>query len=219
METSPTSEQRHRIVLVEDQTIFRELLADVLEGTGRFAVVAQLATGSEALERCRETRPDLIILDALLPDTSGIEVLRTLTRYSTRLRVLMISAHPKPAIVQEAVALGARGFVSKDTPLSELTLAVDRVLSGGRYFCSVTSCLLAEALTNPRHGDCLTPRQLEIVRRVASGQSSRLIAGELGLSEKTVQNHRLQIRQRLGLHDVASLTRYAIERGLIEPKA
>lgn len=216
---SSIPEKCRRIVIVEDQTIFRELLADALEGTGRFQVVAQLSTGGEALPRCREARPDLIILDAVLPDSTGLDVLRELMAYSKRFRVLMISAHSRPALVQEAVELGARGFVAKDTPLSELTLAVERVLVGGRYFCSVTSCLLAEALANPTQDESLTPRQREIVRRVASGQSSRRIAEELGLSEKTVQNHRLQIRQRLNLHDVASLTRYAIEQGLVEPKA
>lgn len=213
------TDQRHRLVLIEDQTIFRELLADALTGTGRFEVLLQLSTGRDALGRCRLLCPDLIILDAILPDASGLEVLRELMAFNQKFRVLMISAHAKPTLVQEAVELGVRGFVAKDTPLAEFTQAVDRVLAGSRYFCSVTSCLLAEAIKGPVSDDSLTPRQREILRRVASGQSSRQIADGLGLSEKTVQNHRLQIRERLKLRDVASLTRYAIEQGLVEPKA
>jgi DNA-binding NarL/FixJ family response regulator len=208
-----------RIVLVEDQTIFRELLAALLRADGRYEVCAELASGQDVLATCQRVLPDLVILDAVLPDQSGVEVLASLLEWQSRLKVLMVTGHARPALVQQAVTLGARGFVTKATPLAELRQAVDRVLAGQRYLCSETSTLLADAVQLGTPGTELTDRQKEIVRMVAQGQSSKQIARSLGIAEKTVNNHRLQIRERLQLHDVASLTRYAIEQGFIEPKA
>lgn len=208
-----------RIVLVEDQTIFRELLAALLRADGRYEVCAELASGQDVLATCQRVLPDLVILDAVLPDQSGVDVLASLLAWQSRLKVLMVTGHARPALVQQAVTLGARGFVTKATPLAELRQAVDRVLAGQRYLCSETSTLLADAVQLGAPGAELTDRQKEIVRMVAQGQSSKQIARSLGIAEKTVNNHRLQIRERLQLHDVASLTRYAIEQGFIEPKA
>ena len=208
-----------RIVLVEDQTIFRELLAALLQADGRYEVCAELPSGQDVLATCQRVLPDLVILDAVLPDQSGVEVLASLLAWQSRLKVLMVTGHARPALVQQAVTLGARGFVTKATPLAELRQAVDRVLAGQRYLCPETSALLADAVQLGAPGNELTDRQKEIVRMVAQGQSSKQIARSLGIAEKTVNNHRLQIRERLQLHDVASLTRYAIEQGFIEPKA
>ncbi len=206
-----------RVVLVEDQTIFRELLAEVLQGSSGLEIVAQYSEGLVALDGCLEVAPDLVILDAVLPDIEGLEVLRRLISWRPQLPVVMVTAHARPALVRQAVQAGARGFVTKATPLSELRTAVNRVLGGGRYFCSVTSPLLADALRAPAGQTSLTPRQRQILRFVAQGKSSKEIAVELGISLKTVSNHRLQIGEKLGLCDVASWTRYAIEQGLVEP--
>lgn len=208
-----------RVVLIEDQTIFRELLAALLGADGRYVVVEQVGTGREALPACQRALPDLVILDAVLPDSSGLEVLGELLSWQSRLKVLMVTAYARPPLVKQAIHLGARGFVTKATSLSELNLAVERVLAGQRYLCSETSALLAEAVEHQKGESALTERQREIVRLVAQGLSSKEIASTLGITEKTVNNHRLQIRERLDLHDVASLTRYAIEQGFIEPKA
>ena len=208
-----------RIVLVEDQTIFRELLAALLRADGRYEVCAELATGQDVLPTCQRVLPDLVILDAVLTDQSGVDVLASLLAWQSRLKVLMVTGHARPALVQQAVTLGARGFVTKATPLAELRQAVDRVLAGQRHLCPETSTLLADAVQQRTLSTELTDRQKEIVRMVAQGQSSKQIARNLGIAEKTVNNHRLQIRERLKLHDVASLTRYAIEQGFIEPKA
>lgn len=206
-----------RIVLVEDQTIFRELLAEVLHQDNSRNIAAQCGEGREALECCERVDPDLVILDVVLPDMSGLDVLEQLLAWRRTLPVIMVTAHPRPAMVRQAVRAGARGFVTKSTPLSELRMAVDRVLGGGRYFCSVTSPILADALRDPASDGVLTGRQREILRLIARGLSSKEIADELSISHKTVANHRLQIREKLGLSDIASLTRYAIEQGLIEP--
>jgi DNA-binding NarL/FixJ family response regulator len=206
-----------RVVIVEDQTIFRELLAEVLRADARMSIVAQYSEGREALERCPEVNPDLVILDVVLPDISGLDVLNGLLAWKRNLPVVMVTAHPRPASVRDAVRAGARAFVTKSTPLSELRTAVERALSGGRYFCSVTGPILADALKEPNRDDDLTPRQREVVQLIARGMSSKEIADQLSISHKTVANHRLQIREKLGLTDIASLTRYAIDKGWIEP--
>jgi len=210
---------RPRIVLVEDQTIFRELLAALLRSDGRYEVSAELSHGSDVLPTCQRVLPELVILDAVLPDRGGLDVLGELLAWQSRLKVLMVTGHARPGLVQQAIAGGARGFLTKATPLAELRVAVDQVLAGQRYLCSETSVLLADAVQLGAPAAELTDRQKEIVRLVAQGHSSKEIAVSLGIAEKTVNNHRLQIRERLQLHDVASLTRYAIEQGFIEAKA
>lgn len=208
----------HRIALVEDQMIFRELLAEVLEADQHYKIEAQYDCAQDALLGCVKLRPDLVILDVVLPDLDGLEVLSRLRSKLPNMPIIMITAHARPSTIKEAVRRGARGFVTKGTPLSELRTAVAKVLSGGRYFCSVTSPLLADALSQKTVDDTLSPRQREILRLVASGMSSKEIASQLDISVKTVSNHRLQISERLGFTDVASWTRYAMEQGLIEAK-
>lgn len=209
---------RPRAAIVEDQTIFRELLAEVLAADGSVDVVAQLAQGQPALQVCREQSVDLVILDAVLPDISGLEVLEQLLGWKHRLLVLMVTAHARPALVHRATELGARGCISKETPLDELRRGIRHVLAGGTFYCSTTSGLLAEAVKSEGKREQLTPRQRQIVLLVAQGKSSREIGELLGISVRTVENHRLQIRESLGINDVAGLTRYAIAQGLVEPK-
>lgn len=206
------------VVIVEDQTIFRELLAEVLSVEGRYVILGQFSHGRRAIDACRTLLPDLVILDALLPDLNGLDVLSELRQLRPGLSVLMVTAHERPALVRDAVRLGAKGFVTKGTPLRELREGIRRVAERGTYFCSVTSAILAQNLQTPPEDAELSPRQRQIVQLVARGLSSKEIASELSISAKTVSNHRLQIRERLKLNDVASITRYAIERGLVEPK-
>jgi DNA-binding NarL/FixJ family response regulator len=206
------------VVIVEDQTIFRELLAEVLGAEGRYEILGQFSEGRLALAGCLSLLPDVVILDAVLPDMSGLDVLAALRVAQPSLPVLMVTAHERPVLVQDAVRLGARGFVTKGTPLRELREGVGRVAGGGTYFCSITSAILAQNVQSPPSEAELSPRQRQIVQLVARGLSSKEIASELSISTKTVDNHRLQIRERLKLHDIASITRYAIEQGLVEPK-
>lgn len=207
-----------RVVIIEDQVIFRELLAEVLRASLSLEIAAQFSEGKTALQALESLPCDLVILDAVLPDVNGLDVLEKLIQRRRSLPVIMVTAHARPALVQAAVKLGARGFITKGTPLQELNEGVRRVLAGGSYFCSVTSTLLTDAVRWRNADGELTPRQREIVQLVARGLSSKEIASELGISLKTVANHRFQIREKLDVNDVASLTRYAIEHGLVEPK-
>jgi DNA-binding NarL/FixJ family response regulator len=203
-------------LIVEDQTTLRELLVELLEGSCGYQVEA-CATGREARELLATRRFDLVLLDLVLPDAHGLELLRELRGLSSRARALVLTAHARPSIVKEAMATGAHAVITKGAPLRELREAIERVAAGGIYYCSETSRLLREAVTTPERDEQLTTRQLQILRAVASGLSSKEIASELSLSEKTVANHRARIMERLGVHDVAGLTRYAVSLGLVDP--
>lgn len=207
-----------RVAVVDDQTVFRELLAELLVADPAYEVVGQFGTGEEAIAALPRLAPDLLVLDAVLPDRSGIDVLRVLRDRLRRTAVLLVTAHEKASLVREAVEAGVRGIVTKGTPLRELREAMARVAAGGTYFCASTSALLRESLQTPPGDRRLSPRERQILQLVARGLSSKQIASELGVGEKTVSNHRTHIRSKLGLRDVASFTRYAIEHGLIEPR-
>ena len=199
-------------LLIEDQTTFRELLAELLGGQGY--VVEPVASGADATRALSARTFDLVILDLVLPDMHGFELLPLLS--GTRARVLVLTAQARPAVVKEAMQRGVHAVVTKGAPLRELREAIARTAAGGVYYSSETSQLLREASLAPTRDEQLTPRQLEILRGVARGLSSKEIAAELSISEKTVANHRTRIMERLGVHDVAGLTRYAVSLGLVD---
>lgn len=204
------------VVVIDDQTIFREMLVEILRTESRFRVLGQYGTGAEGLERCLALRPNVVTLDLVLPDMSGLDVLRSLRKRLPRTRVVVVTAHERAPIIQQAAELGAHGIVTKGAPLRELRDGIERVANGGVFRCAATSEVL-RALTTRSPGPMeLSPRQRQIVQLVASGLTTKEIAEKLKLSTKTVSNHRSQLMQRLGLRDVASLTRYAIAQGLVE---
>ncbi|MBC7173994.1 MAG: response regulator transcription factor [Polyangiaceae bacterium] len=204
-------------LVVEDQTILRDMLVEALSMDPRFAAVVAAGTAEEAVARLGRSTFDLVVLDMMLPDGHGLEVLADVRRRTPRARVLVLTAHPNPDVVHAALREGAHGIVMKGAPLHELRTAVDRVMGGGVYHCATTSELVHELVRTPAGKEPLSARQRQILRRVAAGASTKQIAAELGLSEKTVSNHRSAIMQRLGIHDVAGLTRYAIGKGIVEP--
>jgi DNA-binding NarL/FixJ family response regulator len=206
---------RRRALIIEDQTTFRELLSEVLHGSGNYEVTT-CATGAEARAALQRARFDLVLLDLVLPDVHGLELLDAL-RLNRSLRIVVLTAHSRPAVVKSVIEAGAHGVLTKGAPLRELREAIDRVITGGVYYCTETSRLLHESTAVPEQTERLTARQLQILRAVAQGKTTREIAESFGLSEKTVSNHRTHIMERVGARDVASLTRYAVTRGLIDP--
>lgn len=206
-----------RALIVEDQTTLRELLEELFASAQYRTDSA--GTGSEARELLTKARFDLVLLDLVLPDAHGFDLLSEIKSSSRSSRVIVLTAHSRPAIVKEATARGAHGVVTKGAPLRELREAIDRVSAGGVFYCSETSKLLHEAAVTPERDQNLTDRQREVVRLVASGMSTKEIASALMLSEKTVTNHRTRIMERLGVHDVAGLTRYAIAQGLVDAES
>jgi DNA-binding NarL/FixJ family response regulator len=208
---------RHALV-VEDQTTFRELLVELLAASGE-VIVESCPSGAQARSLLARQSFDLVLLDLVLPDCHGLDLLdelQTMARARAP-RVIVLTAQARPPVVKEAMKRGAHAVLTKGAPLRELREAIAAVAGGGVYYGSETSRLLRDAAMEPERDDRLTDRQREILRLVASGLSSKEIGNQLTLSEKTVINHRARIMQRLGVHDVAGLTRHAIALGLVDP--
>ena len=210
-----------RLVIVEDQTAIREMLVEILRLDNNYQLVGESGDGQQALSMCLELKPDLLVLDAKLPGLNGVDILRRLVKKHPSVRVLVFSGHENPVLVREMLEAGAHGFVEKTAGLMEFKQGLVTVANGGTYFGPAVAALLRNVVANPATSnapDFLTDREREILQLVAESHSTKEIAAKLGISVKTVDNHRTNLMRKLNLHDVASLTRYALEVGLIEPK-
>lgn len=210
-----------RLVIIEDQTAIREMLVEILRLDSNYQLVGESGDGQNALNLCLELKPDLIVLDAKLPGLNGVDILRRLVKKHPSVRVLVFSGHENPVLVREMLEAGAHGFVEKTAGLFEFKKGLETVANGGTYFGPAVASLLRNVVANPAASsaaDFLTDREREILQLVAESYSTKEIAAKLGISIKTVDNHRTNLMRKLNLHDVASLTRYTLEIGLIEPK-
>ncbi|HUG11465.1 MAG TPA: response regulator transcription factor [Opitutaceae bacterium] len=210
-----------RVVIIEDQTAIREMVAEILRADPQFKIVGEWGDGQEAVSKCMETRPDIVILDAKLPGLNGVDLLRRLKKDLRNTRYLVFSGYENPVLVREMLEAGAHGFVEKTAGLAEFRKGIQTVANGGTYFGPGVASLLLNVVTNPGSSsshDMLTDREREVLQLVAESYSTKEIAARLGISAKTVDNHRTNLMRKLDLHDVASLTRYAIEIGLIEQR-
>src|SRR5258708_21667743 len=168
---------------------------------------------------CHSLRPDLIILDAKLPGLNGVDLLRRIANQLKETRVLVFSGYESPVLVREMLSAGAHGFVEKTAGLLELKKGLEVVANGGTYFGPAVTVLLRDVVANPTataSPDFLTDREREVLQLVAESHSTKEIAAKLKISVKTVDNHRTNLMRTLNLHDVARLTRYAFEIGLID---
>ncbi|MDD3181134.1 MAG: response regulator transcription factor [Opitutaceae bacterium] len=211
-----------RVVIIEDQTAIREMLAEILRNDPSYKIVGEIGNGAEAVNLCLDLKPDVIVLDARLPGMSGVDVLRRVSKPLKHTRVLIFSGYESPALVREMLEAGAHGFVEKTAGLLEFKKGLETVANGGTYFGPTVASLLRNvvASTNAPTGvELLTDREREILKLVAESHSTKEIAGKLGISVKTVDNHRTNLMRKLNLHDVASLTRYALEIGLIDHRS
>ena len=210
-----------RLVIIEDQTAIREMLVEILRLDANYQLVGEAGDGQAAVQLCLDTSPDLCVLDAKLPGLNGVDILRRIGKKLPNMRVLVFSGHENPVLVREMLEAGAHGFVEKTAGLFEFKKGLETVANGGTYFGPAVASLLRNVVANPATSnapDFLTVREREILQLVAESHSTKEIAAKLGISVKTVDNHRTNLMRKLNLHDVASLTRYALEVGLIEPK-
>jgi DNA-binding NarL/FixJ family response regulator len=210
-----------RVVIIEDQTAVREMISQIVKSEPGFEVVAECGDGQAAVAQCLELKPDFIILDVMLPGLHGAEVLRRFAKQLRKTRVLIFSGYEDSLTLRELLEAGAHGFVGKSAPLSELRKGIQVVAAGGSYFGPEVAQVLREAMTKPEGKNrptlsLLTAREREILQLIAESYSTKDIAEKLSISVKTAENHRTNLMKKLDLHDIASLTRYAIEYGLIE---
>jgi len=213
-----------KVAIVEDQTAVRDMIAQIVRSQEGFEVVVECGNGHDAMNEIMKSQPDFLVLDIMLPGLNGTEILRRLARSLPGCRVLVFSGYQDPQLLRELVEAGAHGFIGKSAPLMELQKGLSIVATGGTYFSPEIADTLRQAMSAKEETGVptlqrLTTREREILQLIAESNSTRDIATKLNISVKTAENHRTNLMKKLDLHDVASLTRFAIEFGLIEPPA
>jgi len=208
-----------RVLLVDDHVLVRagiRVLVDMIEGV---EVVGEAGNGSEALRLTEELQPDLVLLDITMPGLSGFSTLEQIASQFPKVRVVMLTMHEAREYAMQALSGGAAGFIPKSAASTELRQAIETVMGGKTYLSHETALenrpATAKAAQEQEILGRLTPRQRQILILIAEGKSTKEIAGSLNISGKTVESHRAQLSERLDIHDVAGLVRFAIKTNLI----
>ncbi|WP_433220566.1 response regulator [Microtetraspora malaysiensis] len=212
-----------RILLADDHALVRQGLRLIIDAEPDLTVVAEAADGAEAVERASEKEVDLAILDIAMPRMTGIQAAREISRRAPGIRILMLSMYDNEQYFFESLKAGASGYVLKSVADRDLLEACRAAMRGEPFlYPGAVAALIRDYLQRDRQGEAmpdsiLTPREEEIVKLIAEGHSSREIAETLVISVKTVDRHRANILQKLGMRDRLELTKYAIRAGLVEP--
>ena len=217
--------EQKSIIIIDDHPLFREGLKTIISRDDRFKVVGEAGSGHKGLEITKRLKPDLVIVDISLPDQSGIQLTRDLRRLFSETKILIVSMHSKIDYIAEAFQAGATGYVVKESASERLLQGLKSVVKGDYYLDSsvshavvenlMKSPLKAAKITDADYAS-LTPREQEVMRFLAEGLSSKAVAEKLFISPKTVENHRANIMNKLGLHSTIELVRYAAKLGLID---
>jgi DNA-binding NarL/FixJ family response regulator len=211
-----------KILIADDHRMVREGLRGLLQGLAGYQVVAEAQDGDAAVRLCRELQPDVALIDITMPALNGIEATRQILASAPHTQVIVLSMHADRRFVHEALRAGARGYVLKDSAFEELLAALS-ALRQGRMFLSesINRLVLDEFVSGLKTQPAAAPvagplsaREREVLQRVAEGESTKEIAHHLGVSVKTVETHRAQVMEKLDLHTVAELTKYAVREGL-----
>ena len=207
-----------RVVLAEDHAVVRQGLRALLEREG-FQVAGEAGDGHQAIELVSTLLPDIAILDVRMPILNGLDAARELRKCCPRTRTILLTGHDEDQYVTEALQAGVMGYVLKSQMANDLIQAIKEVLRGGIYLSPGISRAVVQAYLSKTtlEADPLTSRERQILQLIAEGQSSKDIANLLGISTKTAEAHRARIMRKLDLHGTASLVRYAIRRGILEP--
>ena len=210
-----------RVVLVDDHALVRAGMRSLLGSMARVEVVGEAASGEEALALARSAQPDVVLMDIAMKGMTGLDAASRMREANPAVRVIILSMHAGEEYVLQALRAGAVGYLLKDAATGELELALRSVMRGESWFSPAVSRQVVEGYVQRVGGDpvadVLTARQREVLRLVAGGKSTKEIAYDLNLSVKTVETHRAQIMERLGIRDVAGLVRYALRTGLVPP--
>jgi DNA-binding NarL/FixJ family response regulator len=212
-----------RVLLADDHTLVRAGIRGLLQGLERVEVVGEAGDGQEALRLAETLRPDIVLLDIGIPGLNGLEVAGRLATVDPPVRVIILSMHISEEYVLRALRAGCAGYLLKGSAVAELEVAIRAVARGETYLSPAVSKHVVDDYVTRTGGaadplDALTPRQREILQLAAEGHSSKEIAERLGISYRTVEAHRAQLMERLGVHDLAGLVRFAVRVGLIRPE-
>ncbi len=209
-----------RVLIADDHTLVRQGIRALLEHAGDVSVVAEAGDGLTALALAREHNPDVLVLDIGMPNLSGIQALERIRRDSPKMRVVFLSMHSDEALVRQALRYGARGYLLKNSLKEELILAVRAASRGEIYLSPAISNVLVDGylLQSEQAAsgvDALTTREREVLKLIAEGHTNAEIAAILSISVKTVESHRANLLQKLGVTDTAALVRLAIQHKLV----
>ncbi|MFL5802376.1 MAG: response regulator [Roseiflexaceae bacterium] len=220
-----------RVLLADDHALVRAGISALLQSLPEIEVVAEVEDGREALRLIEALQPDVVLMDIAMPGLNGLEAAARIAKEFPQVRVIILSMHENEEYVLRALRAGAVGYLLKGARIFELELAVTSVAHGETYLSPAASKHVvldyvqragevpASAERAPHPAERLTPRQREILQLIAAGHTTKEIAQRLDISVKTVEMHRAQLMDRLGIHDIAGLVRYAIRTGLVAPDA
>jgi DNA-binding NarL/FixJ family response regulator len=217
--------EQKSVIIIDDHPLFREGLKTIISRDDRFKVVGEAGSGHEGFGMAKKLKPDLVVVDISLPDQSGIQLTRDLRQLLSETKILIVSMHSKIDYIAEAFQAGATGYVVKESASERLLQGLTSVAKGDYYLDSsvshavvenlMKSPLKAAKITDTDYAT-LTPREQEVMRLLAEGLQSKAVAEKLFISPKTVENHRANIMNKLGLHSTIELIRYAAKLGLID---
>ncbi|MDO8282938.1 MAG: response regulator transcription factor [Thermodesulfovibrionia bacterium] len=209
-----------KILIADDHKIMRDGLRTLLEKQADFQIVAEAGDGRTAVKMAQELSPDLIVMDASMPDMNGIEATRQIISSIPGIKIIALSMHSDRHYIVEMLKAGASGYVLKDCAFDELISAMRSVLDDAMYLSpKITDTILTEYINdvpfkNISAFSSLTNREREVLQLIAEGNTTKEIAGLLGISIKTVETHRQQLMNKLKIHSIAGLTKYAVREGL-----
>lgn len=214
-----------RILIADDHDVVREGVRMLLQSQKHWRVCDEAVNGREAVDKARQHKPDVVVLDFSMPELNGVEATRQIRKALPRTEVLILTMHDSEQLAREALAAGARGLLLKTDVRRHLVAAVQALGEHKPFFASAVSSLLLDVFLDPEKRsegagseyDRLTPREREVVQLVAEGRTSKEIADRLGLSAKTVDAHRANVMRKLHLHSVSELVLYAVRNKLVQP--
>src|SRR5437870_2536551 len=216
--------EKIRVLLADDHTVVRQGLRALLAAEDDIEIVGEAENGRQAIQMVKKLLPDVVVMDIAMPVLNGLEATRQITRTVPSTKVLILSSYSDDEYVSQLTEAGAAGYLIKQTAANELLKAIREAQRGNAYFSPSIAKRLRDQcreafVSGPsarRRPDYLTTREAEVLQLIAEGRANKQIAAELSISIKTVEKHRQQVMNKLNIHDVAGLTRYAISRGMIE---
>jgi DNA-binding NarL/FixJ family response regulator len=221
---SPGKEKKTRVLLAEDHILVRQGFRRILEDDPGITVVGEARTGLEAIEQCKELKPDVVVMDLSMPELGGLEATAEILKADPQIKILILSMYSNEAYVRKAFELGAKGYILKNAIEVDLTRAIMALAEGQAYFSPGVSHIVLESMkagtfqgTSQDPYEKLTLREKEVLQLIAQGKSNKEIATLLNISVNTVAVHRARVMETLNLHRTAELVLFAVKKGLIQP--